>query len=88
MCAQFFSPQPLRESGVQNQPGCAIRLGPDAGLAVTGALAENSVRSESFKAAGLCTLKAFQRMLCLMAAASEVIPLGLLHTVCGCFSSG
>jgi len=79
MCAQISAPQPRRVSGVQNQPGCAIRFGPDAGLAVTGALAENSVSSESFKAGGLCILKAFQRMLCLMAATSAVIPLGLLH---------
>ncbi len=90
--AQDPPPQPLRLSGAQSQlcqehtvtqptsfvPGYSYRLQMSATVSAKRAMTIQC-HAASFKEGTTHPLKAFQRMLGLMAAASPVLQLGLLH---------
>ncbi len=90
-CLQRAVTQPLRVPWVDDQPaeesfvtqtaGCLsgndLRLCPNAGMDYTGTIPDYS--AVSLKLGTIRPLKVFQRLLGLMAPASSIIPLGLLH---------
>lgn len=93
MAATILAPQPFRKSGVQDQfkqklaipyPAHLVSMGqssirPRCGPGFRRSSPKIQRLAESFRSGDCFPLKTFQKLLGLMAEASTVVPLGLLH---------